>query len=69
MKAQTSTVCSYLRIWPRGTRTRVVRVYYPPQVFIIDRVLQIRHKGNQLKVPFAVTRHIFRNHDYTSRFL
>ena len=40
----TSIVCSYLRIWPRGTRTRVERVYYPPQVLIIDWFLEIRHK-------------------------
>ena len=33
-----------LRIWPRGTRIRVVRVYYPPQVLIIDWFLKIRHK-------------------------
>ena len=44
----TSIVCSYLRIWPRGTRTRVVRVYYPPQVLIIDWFLEIRHKGSRL---------------------
>ena len=53
----TSIVCSYERIWPRGTRTRVVRVYYPPQVLIIDWFLEIRHKGSRLKVPFAVTLH------------
>ena len=40
----TSIVCSYLWIWPRGTRTRVVRVYYPPQVLIIDWFLESRHK-------------------------
>ena len=37
----TSIVC---RMWPRGTRTRVVRVYYPPQELIIDWFLEIRHK-------------------------
>ena len=40
----TSIVCSNLRIWPRGTMARVARVYYPPQVLIIDRFLEIRHK-------------------------
>ena len=40
----TSIVCSYLRIWPRGTRTRVVCVYYHPQVLIIDWFLEIIHK-------------------------
>ena len=39
-----SIVGSYLRIWPRGTRTRAVRVYYPPQILIIDWFLEIRHK-------------------------
>ena len=36
-----------------------MRVYFPPQVLIIDWFLEIRHKGSRLKVPFAVTRHIF----------
>ena len=54
----TSFVCSYLRIWSRGTRTRVVMVYYPSQVLIIDWFLEIGHKRERLRVPFAVTRHI-----------
>ena len=36
-----------------------MRVFYPPQVLIIDWFLEIRHKGSRLKVPFAVTRHIY----------
>ena len=36
-----------------------MRVYYPPQVLIIDWFLEIRHMGSRLKVPFAVTRHIY----------
>ena len=55
----TSIVCSYLKTWQRGTWTRVVQVYYPLQVLIIDWFLEIRHKGSRLKVPFAVTRHIY----------
>ena len=42
MKAQ--PLLCVARIWPRETRTRVVRVYYPPQVLIIDWFLEIRHK-------------------------
>ena len=42
----------------KRNKTRVVWVYYPPQVLIIDWFLEIRHKGSRLKVPFAVTRHI-----------
>ena len=36
-----------------------MRVFYPPKVLIIDWFLEIRHKGSRLKVPFAVTRHIY----------
>ena len=36
-----------------------MRVYNPPQVLIIDWFLEIRHNGSRLKVPFAVTRHIY----------
>ena len=36
-----------------------MRVFYPPQGLIIDWFLEIRHKGSRLKVPFAVTRHIY----------
>ena len=31
-------------IWPREKRTRVKRIYYPPQELIIDWILEIRHK-------------------------
>ena len=42
-------------------RTRVVWVYYPLQVFIIDWLLMFvnqTQEGADLKVPFAVTRHL-----------
>ena len=32
---------------------------WPPPGLIIDWFLEIRHKGSRLKVPYAVTRHIF----------
>ena len=44
----------------RDDRTRVVWVYYPLQVFIVDWLLMFvnqTQEGAHLKVPFAVTRH------------
>ena len=55
----TSIVCKHLRIWRKGTGTRVVRVYYPPQVLIIDWFSRKSDtNGSRHKVPVAATRHI-----------
>ena len=54
----TSIVCSYLRIWPTGTRTQSCASLLPSSS-IIDRFPEIRHKESRLKVPFAVACHIY----------
>ena len=58
MKVQPLLCVAIKGFGQEGQRTRVVQVYYSPQVLIIGWFLEIRHKGNRLKVPFAVTRHI-----------
>ena len=62
LKAQPLLCAAIFRIWPRGTRTRVVWVYNPPQVLIIDWFLAYESdtSGSRPKVPLAVTCHIWR---------
>ena len=50
-------LCVAIKEFGQEEQVPEVRVYYPPQVLIIDWFLEIRHKGGRLKVPFAVTRH------------